>query len=275
VKLFNKINAMKLKIFLSIVLLSISFNIDAQRVVWSRFKFGIQASPTGSWLKTDNQKIRSNGFNLGLKLGATADYYFLENYALSTGIGFGFNHGGKLLHEVGGSFLSNSILSDDRYNDPKKKAQPLPDLVNIRYHIQYVEIPLALKMRTQQFGYIRYYAQAPIINIGLRTQVRGDIKAENIDLKKENIKPDVNPLSVSWGFGGGVEYDVSPSTSIVGGLYFQKGFFDTTRNKNNYTIEQLTGQSTPNNIGDDTYSTAPEKSKAILSAVTLRIGVIF
>jgi hypothetical protein len=262
VKLFNKINTMKLKIFLSIVLLSISFNIDAQRVVWSRFKFGIQASPTGSWLNTDNQKIRSNGFNLGLKLGATADYYFLENYALSTGIGFGFNHGGKLSHEIGGNFLANSTLSDSRYNAAIGK--PLPDQVKIRYHIQYVEIPLALKMRTQQFGYMRYYAQAPIITLGWRTQARGDVYAETIDLKKENIKPDVNPLAISWGFGGGAEYDVSPSTSIVGGLYFQKGFFDTTRNKKNYSIEDSAPQ-----------TQIKEDSKAILSAITLRIGVIF
>jgi hypothetical protein len=262
VKLFNKINAMKFKIFLAIVLLGITLNADAQRVVWSRFKFGIQASPTISWLKTDNQKIRSNGFNTGLKLGATADYYFLENYALSTGIGFGFNHGGKLSHEIGGNFLANSTLSDSRYNSATGK--PLPDQVKIRYHIQYVEIPLALKMRTQQFGYMRYFAQAPIINLGWRTQTRGDIYAEKIDLKKENTKPDVNPLAISWGFGGGAEYDVSPSTSIVGGLYFQKGFFDTTRNKGNYSIEDSAPQ-----------TQIKEDSKAILSAITLRIGVIF
>lgn len=255
---------MKFRIFLSIVLLSVTLNADAQRVVWSRFKFGIQASPTMSWLKTDNQKIRSNGFNLGLKLGATADYYFLENYALSTGIGFGFNHGGKLSHEIGGNFLANSILSDARYNT---KGKPLPDQVKIRYHIQYVEIPLALKMRTQQFGYMRYFAQAPIINLGWRTQARGDVYAEKFDLKKENIKQDVNPLAISWGFGGGLEYDVSPSTSIVGGLYFQKGFFDTTKNKNNYSIEELSSQVFGPEMKED--------SKAILNAITLRIGVIF
>ena len=165
---------MKFKICLFVLFLGLSLNLDAQ-VVWARFKFGIQASPTVSWLKTDNQKIRNNGFNTGLKLGATADYYFLENYALSTGIGFGFNQGGKLLHEIGGSFLENSTLSDDRYNSKGGKPNPLSDLVNIRYHIQYVEIPFALKMRTQQFGYIRAFAQAPIITLGWRTQVRGDI----------------------------------------------------------------------------------------------------
>jgi Outer membrane protein beta-barrel domain len=247
---------MKFKIYLSIVLLGLSLNSDAQRVVWSRFKFGIQASPTFSWLATDVQKIRGNGFNTGLKLGATADYYFLENYALSTGIGFGFNHGGQLLHETGGNFLANSTLSDPLYN-----TRELPDLVKIRYHIQYVEIPFALKMRTQQFGYIRIFAQAPVITLGWRTQARGDISAEKIDLKKENIKPDVNPLLITWGVGGGVEYDISPSTSLVGGLYFNRNMIDVTRNKGNYSLVNGTK--------------VDEDSKAVLNAITLRLGIIF
>ena len=86
----------------------------------------------------------------------------------------------------------------------------------------------------------------------------------------------MNPLAISWGFGGGAEYDVSPSTSIVAGLYFQKGFLDVTRNKDNYILEQLTGQNTPTDISDDTYGQKiKENSKAFLSVITLRIGVIF
>jgi hypothetical protein len=267
---------MNLKTFFTCLIFGLYFctPLDAQ-VVWTRFKFGVQASPTFSWLKTDDQKIRNNGFNTGMKLGATADYFFLENYAISTGIGFAFNQGGKLFHEVGGNFLSNSTLSDNRYNS-NQVPKPLEDEVNVRYHIQYVEIPLALKMKTQQFGYLRYFAQAPILNIGIRTQARGDIKAENINLKAENIKPDVKSLALSWGIGGGVEYDVSPSTSLVGGLYFNKMFTDITRDRGNYSVVQLTGQNTPNDPSDDKFDPKKaENSKAVLSTITLRIGVIF
>lgn len=256
---------MKKSILLFCFLGSFFYNTDAQ-VVWSRFKFGIQGSPTFSWLKTDDQKIGGNGFNLGMKLGATADYYFLENYALSTGIGFGFNHGGKLFHEIGGNFLSNSTLSDNRYNNPGQK-KPLPDKTNIRYSIQYVEVPLALKMRTQQFGYLRGFAQAPILTVGVRSQARGTITAEQINLKKENIKKDVNPIAIAWGFGGGVEYDISPSTALVAGLYFSRNFLDVTRDKDNYSIEEL--------AAGQFAAPVPEKSKAVLNAVTLRLGIIF
>lgn len=252
---------MKLRTLLLITLFAISMNAFAQRVAWTRFKFGLQASPTVSWLKTDNPKIGNNGFNTGLKLGATADYYFLENYALSTGIGFGFNHGGKLYHEQGGKFLANSTLTDDKYNSGDK---PLPDQVNIRYHIQYLEIPFALKMRTQPFGYFRIFAHAPIITLGWRNQARADITAEDLNLKKENIKKDVNPLLLSWGLGGGTEYELNPSTSLVAGLYYQRVFTDVTRDRKNFTV-----------TNDNPYTTKSENSKAVLNAITLRLGVIF
>ena len=254
---------MKIKLITIFALTFLSFSMNGQKVVWSRFKFGIHASPTISWLKTDNAKIGNNGFNTGLKLGATADYYFLENYALTTGIGFGFNQGGKLFHEYGGNFLANSTLSDERYNTPSATVKALPDQVSIRYHIQYVEIPLALKMRTQISGeHLRAFAQAPVIVIGWRSQVRGDISAQNLSLEKENIKQDVNPLSLSWGLGGGIEYMHNQNTSLVAGLFYQRGFVDTTRDKNNYSITPTAGK-------------ADETSKAVLNAITLRLGVIF
>ncbi|MFZ4542869.1 MAG: outer membrane beta-barrel protein [Saprospiraceae bacterium] len=268
---------MNIKFSTLLFILTFSSSAYGQKVVWSRFKFGIQTSPTISWLKTDNPKIGQNGFNTGLKLGATADYYFLENYALSTGIGFGFNQGGKLLHETGGNFLANSTLSENRYN-AVTNSQSLPDQVNIRYHIQYVEAPIALKMRTDISGeHLRAFAQAPIITIGVRTQARGDISSGKFEtLLKENIKEDVNGLSLSWGLGGGVEYSYNQSTSLTAGIFYQRGFVDVTKDKNNYTIKQIAGQSTPNDTSDDKFDPkVKENSKAVLNAISLRLGIIF
>ena len=60
------------------------------------FRFGIQASPTITWMSSADKKINGNGTNVGLKLGVVGESYFAENYAFTFGIGFAFNQGGTL-----------------------------------------------------------------------------------------------------------------------------------------------------------------------------------
>jgi hypothetical protein len=239
--------------FTPIVILILSYNILQAQVSISRVKFGIQASPTFSWISTSDNTIKGNGLNTGLRLGVTADYYFLENYAISTGLGFAFNQGGKLIHDEGGNFLSKSTtLSDTR-------LKSLSSGVTIRYHAQYLEVPIGLKLRTQQFGYLRAFAEAPVFTVGIKTQARGDIEDPiHKTFLKEDIKADVNSIAMSWGFGGGVQYDLSPSTAIIAGLYFQKGFTDVTRDGD---AKKTSGKE--------------ENSKGTIGNITLRIGIVF
>ena len=250
---------MQKNLFTIIIIFTFLCNIQAQ-VSISRVKFGVQASPNISWLSTNDNNIKGNGVNTGFKLGVTADYYFLENYAISTGIGFAFNQGGKIIHEEGGNFLTKSTLSDPKLNTGTK---PLADGVKIRYHVQYFEVPIGLKLRTQQFGYLRAFAEAPVFTLGFKTKAIGDVSDPIVgDFLKENIKQDVNGIALSWGFGGGVQYDLSPSTAVIAGLYFQKGFTDVTKDGTAKKITAITGEKA-------------ETSKATLGNITLRIGIVF
>ncbi len=240
------------------------------------FRFGFEASPAFTWLRTDDNKVNNNGSNLGFRLGLIGEKYFAENYAFTFGIGFAFNQGGQLTHDVGGNLLPNSDLSDDLL----QTYPALPDNVNIKYGIQYVEIPFGLKMRTQEFGYIQYFAEIPRFILGLRTQARGDIKGTYLDgnglnTEKEDVKSDVNPITLSWGLGGGLEYNLNENTALVGGIYFQNSIFDITKNDGiKYTNVDDNG--TKDNFEDDMYDeNEKENSKATLGSITIRIGVIF
>jgi Outer membrane protein beta-barrel domain len=253
------------KIFI-FFLLSLPIATFAQLSI-NRVKFGIQASPTLGWMRTDDNTIKGNGTNLGLKLGVTTDYYFAENYAFTSGLGFSLNQGGKIIHETGGNFLPSSKLSDDRLN--KKDTKSLQDNVSIRYHIQYIEIPFGMKFRTQQFGHLRYFAEAPIFTAGIASQVRGDIYNSGLgeNYLKEDIKADTRKLAFSWGFGAGVNYDISTTTSAVVGLYYQKGMVDVTKNSGAY---KSVNTATPN-----VYTKESESSKATIGTLTLHLGIIF
>lgn len=203
-------------------------------------RIGLQLSPTFSWMNSDDNTINNNGTNLGLKLQVMSESYFQENYAFTLGFGFAFNHGGTLQYDEGGELWRNSL---------EEGAETFPDGVDLKYEMQYVEIPVGLKLRTREFGYVKYFAEPNMI-LSFKTKARGTAKG-NEDLENLNIAEDVNSLGLSWGIGGGMEYSLSDATSIVGGLYFQRLFTDITEDSG----------------GDD--------SKGSLSALTLRLGVLF
>lgn len=213
-------------------------------------RLGFQLSPTFSWMSTDDNAINGNGTNVGMRLGMMGEYYFKENYALISGVNFAFNQGGTLLHEEGGNFWSKSELSDTSLNT-------LPGGVNLKYHIQYIEVPIGLKMRTREFGYLRYFAEIPLFSLGVKVQARGDIKGTTQPYEREDIKKDVNLFNLNWGFGGGIHYALSEDTAFIGGLYYQQGVAD------------VTDDSALKNSGQK------EDSKGGIKSITLRIGILF
>lgn len=214
-------------------------------------RLGFQLSPSFSWMSTDDNLINGNGLNLGLKLGMVGEYYFRENYALVSGINLAFNQGGTLRHEEGGDLWPKSELSD-------LSLHALPDGVNLKYHIQYLEIPFGLKLRTKEFGYLRYFAEIPIFSLGFKLQARGDVQGTALDSERENITEDVNLFNLTWGFGGGVQYTLSESTALVGGIIYRQGFTDVT-----------------DDSGLKVDGTTREDSKGIIKSLTIRLGFLF
>lgn len=222
----------------------------------SELRFGMELSPSFSWLTTDDNKINRSGSNLGLKLRMLAEYNFQENYAFSTGIGFHFNAGGQLQHDNGGSYWVNSDLGPS--------LDTLPAGVNLRYNLQYVEIPIGLKMRTREFGYLRYYLH-PALTLGFNSQAKGTIEGRGVGNDAEEIKisRDVVGINLAWGIGAGVEYALSENTSLVGGLAFQLGFTDMNKDDGTFFDESRNGEA------------RKENSKTKNNALTITLGILF
>lgn len=219
-------------------------------------RFGFQLSPTFGWMSTDNNKINTNGTNLGLKLGMIGEFYFQENYSVSTGLGFYFNSGGTILHDQAGEYWRNSEVPDLCADNFKTRGP------NLKYSVQYVEIPIGLKMRTREFGYLRYYVE-PNLGLGFRTQAKGDVENLGDECNDINIQDDVRLLHLFWGVGAGVEYSISESTSIVGGIGTQFGFVDVTKND-----DRVYRDNNPT-------TAAEEDAKAVMRAIVIKLGVMF
>jgi len=210
-------------------------------------RFGFQASPNFAWLDTDDSDVNGSGSNLGLKLGLITEYYFRENYAVTAGLGFGFNHGGQLLFEERGQYWEDTEVM------PKIDTS----MVKLRYSIQYVEVPVGLRLQTREFGYFRYFLN-PGLTFGFKSKATGDVQYLGFEEDGILLGREANALAVSWGVGGGAEYSVSTRTAIQVGLYYQRIFTDITDDKSTGTIN---GQQ--------------EATQAFSNNITVRIGVMF
>ncbi len=221
------------------------------------FRFGVQASPMWSWLKTTDKKLEGTGSNWGLKFGLMGEFYFAPNYAFMTGLGFSFNQGGNI--QVGyenADLWKESPLSEPQYH-------MIPRDGKYHYRLTYVEIPFGLKLRggVSESNPLSYYAEIPVFTLGFRTRAQGDIRGtDDLNTDDEDIRDDVRGLALSWGLGGGIEYKLS-GASLVAGLHFQQQF--TNVKKDGRVQRDPAGEFTD------------ESSKGTLGIISLRAGVFF
>ena len=186
-----------------------------------KIRFTVIGEPQISWMIPDRDDITREGANMGLNAGLGMDIFFAQNYAFSTGITLS-NLGGKL-----------SYKDSLRYNDVRIPAGSI-----ISYKIQYLSVPLGLKFKTNEIGYITYFA-----NLGLNPMVRIKARASDTEaiLEKDNILDEIKFFNINYFILMGVEYSLGGSTAIIGGLGYSSGFTDvTSRGIDKININSLT-----------------------------------
>src|SRR5690606_36334207 len=104
------------------------------------FQLGLQFSPTIGWIKPDVEGVEYSGTKIGFTGGLVGDFNISDNYAFSTGI-FITNTGGKLTNTYADSIFSTEVKAHQ----------------DIR--LKFIEIPLTLKLKTNQIGYLTYFGK--------------------------------------------------------------------------------------------------------------------
>lgn len=188
------------------------------------FHFGLKAAPSLAWLKAD-QGLTGNGSKLGFTYGLITEFNFAERYAFATGLDVSYR-GGKT-KSITTVNLKNGAGGDSTITTTTESTTTL----------QYIEIPITLKLKTNEIGYLTYYLQAglaPGINIRARgssktsTQISSGGSSVNNSAEADDtdVKSGVNSLNLSMVIGGGVEYTLSGSTVLLAGIEFNNGFVD-------------------------------------------------
>lgn len=246
------------KLFFALVVFTLlsKFAAAQSQVSAGGFRFGANVSPTWAWLRTDDKKLEGVSSNWGVKIAAVGEYYFAANYAVTTGIGFGLNQGGTIQNGYNKSvFWPNSDLSSPIYDTVALDAK-------LHYRINYVEVPIGLRFRggSNEDSRVKYYFEAPVFTLGFVSKALGDIRGAQNATEDEIIREDVNGLSLAWGAGAGIEYELATNTTLVVGLSYQKQMTDLTSDK---------GAILKNNAWEK------ENSKATIGMIALRVGVLF
>jgi len=214
-------------------LILIIFAVSSSAIFAQGLKFTVFADPKLSWMSPDLKDVSSEGSKLGVNIGLNVDNYFAKNYAFMAGISID-NTGGKLKYDFEKNMDTRSA---------EDSIIPTGSVLN--YKLQYINIPLGLKFKTNQIGYTTFYTHLGI-NGGINIKATGEV--DNFELNNENISDEVKLFTLGYFIGAGVEYSIAGSTAIVIGITYTNGFIDITPDNNN---------------------------KVTLSNFALRLGVLF
>ncbi|MDQ7947811.1 MAG: porin family protein [Pedobacter sp.] len=170
------------------------------------FRLGLTAHPNFGFGKAENGK--GEGVALGFSYGLLGDFNFAENYSFATGITI----------TTMNTKVTEVILSPS-------STYPIANMeVFKKYMMQYIEIPISIKLKTANINGIRWYGQFGISNdirIGakLDSETQGSAPIKNIGANDYTKFYRAGVI-----IGGGGEFELNGKTSLLLGVTLNNGF---------------------------------------------------
>lgn len=201
------------KIILCCFVILFAYNIFAQN---KSISGGLYFGPGLSWLSSDSKTVKEEGLRLNYSFGALLDINIINNFAFSTGLTFN-KYNGKISYPFGAS----DIIAGETGT-----RSSLPDNIKMTYKLNYLAIPLGLKGKTNEIGYLTYFLKAgitPMINIKAKANIG--------DSENELINKEIRLLNLGWHIGGGLEWNLAGNTKLLVELLYTGGIFDIDKTK--------------------------------------------
>ncbi|MFM7903452.1 MAG: porin family protein, partial [Bacteroidota bacterium] len=158
-----------------------------------------------------------------------------KNYAFATGLDITYR---------GGKYIGTNIGKDESGNEMLGKATNTQKL-------QYVEIPLGLKLKTNEIGYITYYGLFGILP-GVLVKAKKELDFEDSKFIDEDYSGNQSKfyfLNVHLNVGAGIEYNLGGNTSFTTGIHYNNGLMDIYKGSDGEANAQFRTDGIVLNIG--------------------------
>ena len=229
----------------NITILTLALLLTQLSFAQNSFRFGLKGASNFGWLSGTDKTIENDGTTVGFAYG------LMGEYAINSTYGF---HAELLLSQVNSKF---NLTSEQSFVNDINNTKHTN--LNFKYTIQYLEIPMSMKLNTKEIGNLVYYgnfgfspgfalnARASIISEDIQKSIKDldptDYRVnddEGDDYTLDNFDDKVFLFRFPLIIGGGVEYRMAGSTSLQAGFRFANTFTDmfvkdkTADAKNNY-----------------------------------------
>jgi len=195
------------------------------------FRFGLHANTGLAWMKPDQDSLEYQGMKIGFGWGFIGELTIADNFSFATG--FDVNYMGGKLQKMGiyHVYDSDTLLSTLTSN----------------YRFQFLDIPLTLKMKTNEINYITYFARIGG-SVGICFNAKADQEYSPLSgTTKETIsdldlKDEKKLLRANFLISGGIEYSLGGTTSALAELSFVNGLtyqIDDSKSIGNYIMLKL------------------------------------
>jgi hypothetical protein len=243
---------------ISIAVLALVFvnGVFSQETETKNFRFGLKVAPSVNWMKPDNAKLFENGGNsVGFNWGLVTEFALSDLFSVSTGLELSYESGKinfiePTYYSITPSYEFLETKKDETTGDYNPDGfKPLEDaaveLKKRKYASTYVTLPVAIKMKTKEIGYMTYFGEFGL-NLAFRTKTKvndeGTISTLNsstqFDLNEMNYDKDMLPIRAQLQVGFGTEYKIAGSTAVFGALHYNLGFTNSVKKDSKYLLDK-------------------------------------
>lgn len=212
------------------------------------FRFGLKVAPAITWVSPDSEDYENKGAQAGFSWGFISDITITENYFFGTGFNVNYLNG-KISYPY-------QLVMVNGSDSTTQTGTMVSDM-----KLRYIDIPLTLKMKTNRFDNLQYYGQIGFslaFNIKAKAEetfqyrVSGNYMSET---NERDLTDETTLLKASLVLGGGIEYYIDNSTSIIVGITYYNGISNIMKGYN--TVDE------------------DVKQKATPHFIELTLGIIF